>query len=94
MAKTTVPDLKLTAPQTAEPKFAGLSDEQVLRIFTSIASKANMMADMCRAQADRSREHESALTFHALITMLCGIGALADMPTGGDVVGDCADWMC
>lgn len=25
--------------------------------------------------------------------MLCGVGALADMPTGGTVIGDFAAWM-
>ena len=74
-------------------KFNGLTDDQVLMLFGQIASTVNLMADICRAEALRNGEHDVALTFHALDTMLCGVGALADHATAGDCVGDFAAWM-
>jgi hypothetical protein len=74
-------------------KFSGLTDDQVCRVLSQIASQADMMANMCRMEADRAGEHDAAITFHALDTMLCSLGALADMPIGGNVLGGFADWM-
>lgn len=74
-------------------KFAGLTDKQVLQLFERIATTANLMADICRDKAEEFGEHEAALTFHALDTMLNGVGALADLPTGGTCVGSFTDWM-
>ena len=74
-------------------KFSGLSDSQVLLLFKQIATTSHLIAGICRDKAEELGEHEAALTFHAIDTMLSGIGALADLPTGGDVVGDFADWM-
>lgn len=76
-----------------KPKFAGLSDAQVLSLFEQIATTSNLMAEMCREKAEELGEHDAALTFHALDTMLRGVGAMADMPTGGNCVGSFADWM-
>lgn len=81
-----------TLPAGAD-KFSGLSDDQVLSLFEKIATTANLMAEICRDKAEEFGGHEAALTFHALDTMLCGVGALADLPTGGNCVGGFADWM-
>jgi hypothetical protein len=75
------------------PKFAGLSDDQVLMLLGQIATTINLMADICRAEALRQSENDVALTFHTLETMLCGVGAMADHATGGDCVGDFTAWM-
>lgn len=74
-------------------RFSGLSDEQVSKLFGQIASTVNLLAAICRDKAEEVGTHDSALTFHALDTMLLGVGALADMPSGGDCVGSFADWM-
>lgn len=74
-------------------KFSGLTDDQVRRVLSQIASQANLMSSMCRIEADKAGESDTAITFHALDTMLCSLGALADMPIGGDVGGGFADWM-
>ena len=81
-----------TLPAGAD-KFSGLSDDQVLSLFEKIATTVNLMADICREKAEEYGEHEAALTFHALDTMLNGVGALADLPTGGTCVGSFTDWM-
>lgn len=77
----------------ANPKFAGLTEDQVLQLCGQIASTANLMADICRDKAEEHGSQPVSTTFHALATMLCGIGALADMPSGGNCVGTFADWM-
>lgn len=74
-------------------KIAGLTNEQVRMLFEQIASTMNLMADICRSKAEEHGDHDSAQTFHALDTMLCGVGAMADMATGGTVVGSLSDWM-
>lgn len=74
-------------------QFNGLSHDQVRRILEQIATKANIMAEMCREQAERAGDNDFAMTFHALDSMLCSLGALADMPTGGAIVGGFGDWM-
>ena len=74
-------------------KFSGLTDEQVLSLFEQIATTANLMADICRNEAERFGEKEVSLTLHALKTMILGVGAMADMATGGSVVGDPAAWL-
>lgn len=73
--------------------FNGYTPEQVVRILEQIASTINLACDICRVEADRAGTSDVALTLHALDTMLCGVGALADCPTGGGVVGGFADWM-
>lgn len=73
--------------------FAGLSDDQVANILRQIANQADLMANICREQAELTQESGTANTFQSLNAMLCGLGALADMPIGGAVVGDFADWM-
>lgn len=73
--------------------FAGLTDAQVLCLFERIASTSNLLAEMCREKADEFGGSDVSLTFHAMDTMLRGVGALADMPTGGTVGGDFATWM-
>lgn len=78
---------------TKKSKFNGLTDDQVLAIFGRIAVTASLMASMCRAEADRNGEKDVALTFHALDTMLSGVGALADHAMGGEWGGDFAEWM-
>lgn len=74
-------------------KFSGLTDEQVRSLFERIATTINLMAELCREKAEEHGDKEIALTFHALDTMLCGVGALADLPIGDTVVGDFATWM-
>lgn len=74
-------------------KFSGLTDAQVLMLFGQIATTAHLLASICREKAEEFGGHDSALTFHALDTMLLGVGAMADMPSGGDCVGSFADWM-
>jgi hypothetical protein len=76
-----------------KPKFSGLTDEQVLMLFFQIASTVNLMAQICRNEAERHGANDVATTFHALDTMLLGVGAMADHATGGDCVGDLAAWL-
>ena len=78
---------------TKTNRFSGLTDDQVLMIFGQIATTANLMAAICRERADEYGAKEIALTLHALDTMLLGVGALADLPTGGHTVGDFSAWM-
>lgn len=78
---------------TKKQKFSGLTDDQVLQLFAQIASTANLMCDICRTKADEHGGDDAALTFHALDAMLRGVGAMADMPSGGDCVGGFADWV-
>lgn len=73
--------------------FAGLTDAQVRQLLEKIASTADLMASMCRTEADRNGEKDVSLLLHAMETMLCGIGAMADLATGGNAVGDLAAWM-
>lgn len=74
-------------------KIAGLTNEQVRMLFEKIATSCNLMADLCRSKAEEHGDNDAALTFHALDTMLCGVGAMADMATGETVVGSFSDWM-
>jgi hypothetical protein len=74
-------------------KFSGLTDEQVLQLFEQIASTVDLMSSICREKADEHGNNQITSTFHALDTMLRGVGAMADMPTGGNCVGDFAAWM-
>lgn len=76
------------------PKFAGLTDDQVLAILKHIALSASVIHEMCMTRADEYSGHDSESDFHALDRLVCALGALADLPTGGDVVGDFATWMC
>ena len=78
---------------STKPKFAGLSDAQVLSLFEQIATTLNLLASMCREKGEALGGHDAALAFFAMENMLCGVGALADMPTGGNCVGSFADWM-
>lgn len=78
---------------STKTSFSGLTDSQVLQVLRQIATSVNLMAEMCRERAEAFGDQDVALTFHALDTMLLGVGALADMPTGGDTVGDFAAWM-
>jgi len=74
-------------------KFAGLTDAQVERILEQVATVLNLACDICKNEAERHSGHESAYTFHALDYILSGVGALADMPIRGGVVGDFGAWM-
>ncbi len=74
-------------------RFDGLTDDQVLKLFGQIATTVNLVASICRDKADEFGDHDSALTFHALDTMLCGVGAMADLPSAGNCVGGFTDWM-
>ncbi len=78
---------------TQTQNFAGLTDGQVRIVLRKIASQADLMAHMCRGQAELAGESDAAYTFHALSTMLCSLGALADMPLGSAVSGGFGDWM-
>lgn len=78
---------------TKNQKFSGLTDDQVLCLLERIATTINLMADLCREKAEEHGGDDIALSFHALETLLCGIGALADLPTGGAVVGGFSEWM-
>ena len=84
--------MKPITKQLSEKKFAGLTDQQVLDVCERIAINVNMLATYCRAEAPL-HEDEVATIFQMLDQMLCNIGALADLPTGGAVVGGMADWM-
>ena len=75
------------------PKFSGLTDAQVIQLFERIASTIELMSSICREKAEEHGERDVALTFHALDTMLRSVGALADMPTGGNCVGSFSDWI-
>jgi len=77
----------------ANPKFSGLSDDQVALLLEKIATTMNLMSELCRDAADRHGAGEAAYTFNALDTMLCGVGALADHATGGKIIGDFSAWM-
>lgn len=74
-------------------KFAGFTDEQVRMLLERIASDANLIAEICRVEAERAGTDDHALTFLALDRMALAIGALADAPTGGNVAGGFTDWL-
>lgn len=78
----------------ANPKFGGLTDEQVVVVLEKVASTIGLACDICRSEALRHSDHEAALSFHALDHMLCGAGALADMASRAGVIGDTYDWLC
>lgn len=78
---------------SATTRFSGLTDDQVHRVLEQIASQAGLMASMCREQADKAGESDTAITFHALDSMLCALGALADTPLVDLLGGSFADWM-
>jgi hypothetical protein len=84
---------KMATKTLTASRFAGLTDDQVRMVFEQIATTVNLMAEICRDKAEAMGEHESALTFHALDTMLRGVGAIADLPTDGNCVGSFSDWM-
>ena len=75
------------------PKFNGLTDDQALMLFEKIAMTTYVIADLCRAAAQRHGHEEVASTFHALDTMICSVGALADHAAGGNCVGGFAAWI-
>lgn len=77
---------------TQDPKFSGFTDEQVNRLFEKIAYDAILMVDICRSEAEKSGISDHALIFHSLARIASGIGAMADAPTGGRVVGCFTDW--
>ena len=81
-----------TLPAGAD-KFSGLSIDQALDLFKQIAVTVDLMADICRDKAEELGTHTAAQTFLALDVMLLGVGALADLPTGGSIKGPFADWM-
>lgn len=76
------------------PKFAGLTDKQRLLVLEKVASTIDLACDICRSEAIRHGDHDAVLAFHALEHMLTGAGALADMASGSDVIGDIYDWQC
>ena len=78
---------------TNKPKFSGLTDEQVMRLFEQIASTVDLMATICRMKAEEHGTEDVVYTFHALSTMLAGVGAMADMPSSGGCVGSFAEWI-
>ena len=75
------------------PKFSGLTDDQVLQLMRSIATTMNLVSELCRNAADQHGGEAVESTFHALDTIIRGVGAIADHATGGDCVGDFAAWM-
>ena len=82
---------------TPNPKFNGLTDDQVCLILEKIASQLDVAASICRNEGLRLEETNdttSLYTFYALDAMLCGMGALADMASGAGVVGDVPTWFC
>lgn len=76
-----------------ESKFNGLSDAQVLMLMSQIATTINLVCEVCREAAERHGCTEAGYTFHALDTLLCGVGAMADHATGGGCIGGFTDWM-
>ncbi len=80
--------------EQGNPKFAGLTDEQVRAVLEKIASQLDLAAAICREDAQRYADHDCVYTFHSLDAMLCGMGALADMASGAGVLGDVYTWFC
>ena len=78
----------------ANPLFDGLTDKQVLIVLERVASTIGLACDICRSEAMRYGDHDSALSFHALDHLLTGAGALADMASKAGVIGDLYDWQC
>jgi hypothetical protein len=76
-----------------KPKFNGLTDDQVLMLFGQIATTVNLVSELCRDQAERYGSENVAHTLYAMNTLLRGVGALADHATGGNCIGDFAEWM-
>jgi hypothetical protein len=86
------PDEAATA-QDQEAEFAGFTVNQVLAILDKITCDAGLIAEICRTEAQREGESESANSFHAIARMVTVMGAIADAPTGGRNVGSFTDWM-
>lgn len=83
---------EVTLTHAEKTRFAGYSDDQVRMVLEQIATTANLMDGICRSEGEKAGMHESANVFYSLAHMASGIGALADLPTGGEVVGSFEDW--
>ena len=81
------------AMKDVNPKFGGLTDDQVLQVLQSIAIQASVAAKVCRAAAAELGREDGAYTLHAVDNMICAMGALADLGTGYTVIGDFPTWM-
>lgn len=79
---------------TVKDQFNGLTPEQVSCLLERIASSLNLASEICGNESVKHGRSETALAFEAMSLMLSSIGALADLPLGGDVAGDFASWMC
>ncbi len=83
---------EITLTHAGKARFAGYSDDQVRMVLEQIASTADLVVDICRSEAEKAGMHDSASVFHSLAHMVSGIGALADLPTDGEVVGGFEEW--
>lgn len=75
---------------TGNPKFAGLTDDQVKMVLEQIATTLNTARSICLSEAIESDNY----VFDLLAHMLAGAGALADAASGEGVVGDLNAWLC
>ena len=87
-----LPDGELA--QSKSNKFSGYTEDQVLQLLEQIATNANTVASICRAESMNAGTSDLADTLNSLQCMAEVIGALADAPTGGQCVGSFTDWFC
>jgi hypothetical protein len=78
---------------TPNPKFNGLTDDQVLMVLNQVATTIDLMAKLCRQSCALHDGDAAGLTFYALDNMLSSTGAMTDLATGGNIGGDFAEWM-
>jgi hypothetical protein len=67
------------------PKFKGLTDDQVLLLLSAISSHAYTMFHLCAKEAELAGGAEIAHTFNGLSNHATLIGALADVATDGGI---------
>ena len=84
----------MTASNSTNGDFAGLTAAQVKTVLSTIATQANTLRQICCAHSVEHDSNEMGNVFRSLDMMLSNIGALADTPLGGECVGNLADWHC
>lgn len=70
----------------------GFTDDQVILILTRIACLADVIGKLALQSAEGTADSDAEYAFHSIHAVSSMLGALADMPGGGDFIGSLADW--
>lgn len=66
--------------------------KQLTLVMEQIANSANSLSSFARRAAELAGRTDAAEDLHIVQMIAERIGALADLPTGGSVVGSIDDW--